>query len=93
MLKLFKFISIYFAGRWHSGRNMVVADCQDRYRLPKQLLTVKTVTNFKDSCRLSRLLNTSKTVVDCQDCYKLPSKLQTVKTVTNFQDSFRLSSL
>ena len=52
--------------------------------------TAQTMAS-SDSCRLSRQLQTVKTVADCQDSCRLSRQLHTVKTVAHCQDSCRLS--
>ena len=43
----------------------------DKYRLSRQLQTVKTVADCKDSCRLSKQLKTLKTVTESEENCKL----------------------
>ena len=45
---------------------------------------------YQESKRLSRQLQTFKTVTNCQDSYKRSRQLQNVKTVKNGQDSYKL---
>ena len=48
-----------------------------------------TFVHYTDSCRLSRQLQTVKTVADCQDICRLSRQLQTDKTVAECLDNCR----
>ena len=57
------------------AEHCAIADCQDSYRLSRQLHPVKTIADYQDSCRLSRQL---QTVMATADSGLLSAQLKTV---------------